>query len=581
MILNERVSGEDDEEDSCQSGTQAGIDSVNRLWASPPFNSDCSEVWSLPMSAEAMKNSLYPSNTGNWQTDAYNQCARDFGVDPQVAEIEKQCLGDDPDQCIDLGETAASIIVYQKVCMTYNAANYQSYLQTCRDVAIDICEGSIHDKIMEQCSGKWTSITTITLSELMGMCEDQVNSMVPISTETPTFMPTKISSGDRSDRNECRGGYPYDSGTFCFEARQQCCSSVKKYDQWQSFCRYYGLPYPAELSGSITPWLFNAVDCTMCGSVECTAVAADLTLGGIEAELDGLDIIFDDEDSADFEDEDTTDRRPTKKPTRKPNGNRNRRPTKKPTKKPNGNRSGRNECKGGYPYDSGTFCFDARQQCCSSVKKYDQWESFCRYYGLPYPGGLFGGITPWLFNSVDCTMCGSIEAELDGVDIISDDEDSAGFEDEDTTNRRPTKKPTKKPNGNRNRRPTKKPTKKPKGDRSGRNECRGGYPYDSGTFCFDARQQCCSSVKKYDQWESFCRYYGLPDPAELSGSITPWLFNSVDCTMCGSAKCALGDSDLDVGGIEAEFDGVDIISDDEDSAGFEDEDIEDAFVSPQ
>ena len=105
---------ENEEQDSCQAGTQAGITSANSLWANYPFYSDCNKVWDLPTGAETMKNDLYPANTGSWQTDAYNQCARDYGVDPQVAMIEMQCLGDDPDQCIDLGETAASIIVYIK-----------------------------------------------------------------------------------------------------------------------------------------------------------------------------------------------------------------------------------------------------------------------------------------------------------------------------------------------------------------------------------------------------------------------------------------------------------------------------------
>ncbi len=234
---------ENEEQDSCHAGTQAGITSANSLWANYPFYSDCNKVWDLPTGAETMKNDLYPANTGSWQTDAYNQCARDYGVDPQVAMIEKQCLGDDPDQCIDLGETAASIIVYQNVCMTYSSANYQDYLQQiCRDVAIDICEGSIAEKIQELCSSKYASITTITLSQLMGMCEEQVNSMVPSTTDTPTLIPTNVPTnkpnGDRDSRGECRGGDPYASGSFCYYARQQCCSSVKKYNQWPNFCQY-------------------------------------------------------------------------------------------------------------------------------------------------------------------------------------------------------------------------------------------------------------------------------------------------------------------------------------------------------
>ena len=139
------------------------------------------------------------------------------------------------------------------------------------------------------------------------------------------------------------------------------------------------------------------------------------------------------------------------------------------------------------------------------------------------------------------------------------------MEDEDVTYRRPTKKPTKKPNLN---------------SRNGRGECRGGYPYESGSFCFNARQRCCSSAKKYETWESFCIYYGLPDPAEISGGIAPWSFATVDCTMCGSNKCPSDDIELDIEVIEAELDG-NYILDYEESADFDGEDFEDAFIAPQ
>jgi len=295
-------------EDACQTGTQAGVNSVNTLWASPTFDSDCDNIWNLPSSADAMKDNLYPLNTGNWKVDAYNGCARDYGVDPRVAEIEEQCLGNDPDQCIELGETAASIIVYANVCDGYSATNHQDYLQTCRDVAYGICEGSSDQKIKEQCIPNWP-VSTGKLSQLMGMCEDQVNSMVPITTAIPTFMPTKKPSGNRDGRNECSSGGPYDIGSFCYIARQQCCSSVKKYDQWQTFCEYYGLPYPGgELSQGIIPWTFlsNDVDCTMCGSSQCASGDAELDVEGIEYELDGVEN-SNGEDSADFEDEDMED----------------------------------------------------------------------------------------------------------------------------------------------------------------------------------------------------------------------------------------------------------------------------------
>ncbi len=301
------MSEENEEQFTCEAGTQAGIRSINSLWANFPFYSDCTKVWDLPMGAEMMKNDLYPLQT------AYDVCARDLGVDPQVALIEEQCLGDDPQQCIDLGEEAASTIVYQNVCMTSNMGNYQEYWEPiCLGIAIDICEGSIAEIIQEQCPSDYASITTIILDQLMGMCEGQVNDLVSSTTGTPTSsIPTKMPTNkpnnyNRDGRGECRGGYPYESGSFCFTARQQCCSSVKKYDMWESFCLYYGLPYPDELSGSITPWTFSTIDCAMCGSTKCPSDDIEHDIEVFEAELDG-NRVSNDEESGDFVGEDFED----------------------------------------------------------------------------------------------------------------------------------------------------------------------------------------------------------------------------------------------------------------------------------
>jgi hypothetical protein len=244
-----------------------------------------------------MKDTLYPANKADsWQVQAYNECARIYGVDPRVAEIEEGCLGNDSSQCIDLGETAASMIVYESVCGTYVAPyTHHDYLEDCREVAYGICEGDIHNKIQEQCSDMWP-VSTSELSQLMDMCEDQVNSMVPpFTTEIPTFMPTHET--DRDNRGECAGDGPYDSGSFCFTARQQCCSSVKKYNEWPAFCKYYGFDYPPSgLSQIIIPSTFLSVDCTICGTSKCTS-------GDTELALDGADT-SNDEESVDFEDED-------------------------------------------------------------------------------------------------------------------------------------------------------------------------------------------------------------------------------------------------------------------------------------
>ena len=163
-------------QDYCQSGQAAGQNEAKEMWKNTPFNSDCNSAWNLQAAADDMKDDKFPDNTGNWATDSYNQCARDYGVDPEVDKILKQCLDDDSSQCIALGETAASIIVYANVCGGYSAAKHQDYLQTCREVAYGICKGAINDKIKEQCPDQ-LPVSTTELNSLMGMCVEQVDSM--------------------------------------------------------------------------------------------------------------------------------------------------------------------------------------------------------------------------------------------------------------------------------------------------------------------------------------------------------------------------------------------------------------------
>ena len=75
-----------------------------------------------------------------------------------------------------------------------------------------------------------------------------------------------------------------------------------------------------------------------------------------------------------------------------------------------------------------------------------------------------------------------------------------------------------------------------------------GYEYiknahkDYDTWCFGAYQDCCSSVKKYDQWESFCDFYGFEEPDETSEGITghaPWTvtLDGVNCKYCDGYQC--------------------------------------------
>jgi hypothetical protein len=78
--------------------------------------------------------------------------------------------------------------------------------------------------------------------------------------------------------------------------------------------------------------------------------------------------------------------------------------------------------------------------------------------------------------------------------------------------------------------------------------CAGTTPV-AGSWCFHARQVCCSSSKKINQYSSFCAYYGFKQPRFVAtfeeemmmmqeeGMITANEY-SIDCRTCGSGKCA-------------------------------------------
>ena len=184
-----------------------------------------------------------------------------------------------------------------------------------------------------------------------------------------------------------------------------------------------------------------------------------------------------------------------------------------------------------YEKEVNSWCFQAHQTCCSSAKKYDKWRSFCSYYGFENPGEQpegIAGYNPMISSSVDCSVCDDSKCDADG----------------DT--RRETRKPTRKPTMKPRMKPTMKPTKKPHINRGTyEGECENyeedrDYQKEVNSWCFQAHQLCCSSVKKYDKWQNFCYYYGFENPVEQADGIAgynPWTFSTVDCTMCGNSKC--------------------------------------------
>ena len=263
--------------DQCQDGKNAGEIEIKMLWKNPPFTGNCDNIWQLDAAVQELKLKEYPENTGNPMKDSYNECARTYGIDPQVKAIKKSCVSDDSTPCIKIGETAAVQIAYE-YCPKPKPEPYstpEDTLQQCRDLAITICKGILYDKIKFVC-GVLNMPTTSGLNHLMQKCPEKVDGLTTPKTVKPTSVP---SQDNRDGRNMCSlfkdSNTAYPPGTFCFKARQDCCSSKRKYEHWTPFCIYYGLPKPAmsnvmlddqQQQGTI---MVDATDCTLCGYQRC------------------------------------------------------------------------------------------------------------------------------------------------------------------------------------------------------------------------------------------------------------------------------------------------------------------------
>lgn len=261
-------------QDQCRDGKKAGEIAVGNIWKNAPFKSNCDNIWKLDEAIQKLIDEEFPDNTGSAKKDSYNECARKYGIEPQVQLIKKSCVGDDTTPCIKLGEKAATKIAHE-YCPNPRPEPYSSpgnYLQECRNLGITICKGTIYGKIEFLCPGDMPS--TSGLNHLMEKCEEKVDSMITSSSTTPTKKPSQDNRDGKYQCSKDKMIGPFPPGSFCFKARQDCCSSQRKYEKWMSFCTYYGLPKPDYVlpQGIIAPQTFTSVDiidCNMCGYAKC------------------------------------------------------------------------------------------------------------------------------------------------------------------------------------------------------------------------------------------------------------------------------------------------------------------------
>jgi hypothetical protein len=66
---------------------------------------------------------------------------------------------------------------------------------------------------------------------------------------------------------------------------------------------------------------------------------------------------------------------------------------------------------------------------------------------------------------------------------------------------------------------------------------------EDDTWCFQAHQVCCSSVKKWCQFTAFCDYYAFLEPdGDCDEGITGYVnagdnVGSINCKYCDGASC--------------------------------------------
>ena len=111
-----------------------GREAAEDLW--DDMGDDCANAWNFEAAAEdEAEKRGWDEEGNNWEERAYNEGAR-TGMQEVVDEKEKECLHDSPEQCIELGETAATMIAYE-YCGSASGYSSGNYKVECREVAID------------------------------------------------------------------------------------------------------------------------------------------------------------------------------------------------------------------------------------------------------------------------------------------------------------------------------------------------------------------------------------------------------------------------------------------------------------
>ena len=79
-------------QDQCRDGKKAGEIAVGNIWKNAPFKSNCDNIWKLDEAIQKLIDEEFPDNTGSAKKDSYNECARKYGIEPQVQLLKKSLI---------------------------------------------------------------------------------------------------------------------------------------------------------------------------------------------------------------------------------------------------------------------------------------------------------------------------------------------------------------------------------------------------------------------------------------------------------------------------------------------------------
>lgn len=162
---------------SFRDGLKRGRREAERMWQN--MGSDCANAFGFNqrIRQEIRRRKWNRSGRDSRET-AFREGAR-AGMNEIVAKYEKKCLHDSPDECIELGDTAADIISFNHCRPNrFRATKRNNFAANCRKVGTGQCQGSVVSRVRQYCG---SSPDTRKLRDLQNQCQGQVHRLTSMN----------------------------------------------------------------------------------------------------------------------------------------------------------------------------------------------------------------------------------------------------------------------------------------------------------------------------------------------------------------------------------------------------------------